>query len=104
MLKDVVVDVVPDSTDPLFVPPSSFVLGDPSTYKSISTDASFSGDITVCLSYLPSAFPLGTRPRLYNFVDEVWVDVTTRVDPARRSSAASLPPLAPSPSAPSDLR
>jgi hypothetical protein len=64
------------------VPPSSFVLGDPSTYKSISTDASFSGDITVCLSYLPSAFPLGTRPRLYNFVDEVWVDVTTRVDPA----------------------
>jgi hypothetical protein len=91
----VVVNVVPDPSDPLYEPPSNFVLGDPPTYKFITTNASFSGDITVCLSYLPSAFPAGTQPRLFHFVNEVWVDVTTRVDPVAQLVCGVVTSLSP---------
>lgn len=91
----VVVNVIPDPSDPLFVPPSNFILGNPPTYKSIITNASFSGDITVCLSYLPSAFPAGTQPRLFHFTNNAWADVTTSVDPVAQLVCGVVSSLSP---------
>jgi hypothetical protein len=91
----VVVNVIPDPSDPLFVPPSNFILGDPPTYKFITTNASFSGDITVCLSYLPSAFPAGTQPRLFHFTNNAWADVTTSVDPVAQLVCGVVSSLSP---------
>ena len=91
----VVVNVIPDPSDPLYVPPSNFALGNPPTYKFINTNASFTGPIDVCLTYLPSAFPAGAEPRLFHFVNEVWVDVTTRVDPISQQVCGRVTSLSP---------
>ncbi|EKU22974.1 hypothetical protein NGA_0694300 [Nannochloropsis gaditana CCMP526] len=75
-----VVTVIPDISDPLFVPPSNFSLGNPPVYKFINTTAVFDGDAALCLSYSQSTFPMGTEPRLFHFINDAWEDVTTDVD------------------------
>ena len=72
--------MIPDISDPLFVPPSNFSLGNPPVYKFINTTAVFDGDAALCLSYSQSTFPMGTEPRLFHFINDAWEDVTTDVD------------------------
>ena len=64
-------------------PPGGFSVGDPPTYFDISTTATFSGDVEVCISYAGLAFTNESLIRLYHFVlpSAVWQDVTTSLDP-----------------------
>ncbi len=62
-------------------PPSGFQLGDPATYYEITTTATYSGLIEVCVSYSGvnySGPPEGLR--LWHYDDGSWVDCTTLVD------------------------
>jgi hypothetical protein len=90
-----VVQVNTDPSNPFYVPPVNFALGDPPTYFDISTTASISGLITVCLTFPTNAFPPGTIPRLVHFVDGDWVDVTTQVDMAARVICGTVTSLSP---------
>jgi hypothetical protein len=49
-------------------------------YYDVSTTATWTGDLTVCLTYDPNA--LAEPARLLHFDGSVWVDVTTTNDPA----------------------
>lgn len=60
--------------------PGNFQVGDPPVAFDISTTATFSGSVTVCLPY--GTLPAGETPKLLHFdsVAGAWLDVTTSVD------------------------
>ena len=89
------IQVNTDPANPLFVPPSNFALGDPPTYFDISTNASFTGPVIVCLTYPPGSIPSETLPRLFHYVDDQWVDVTTSVDTATFTVCGRVVSLSP---------
>ena len=66
---------VSETGDPV---PSGFQLGLPATYYDISTTATFSGQIEVCISYAGVAFNDPSGVRLYHFdaAGPGWVDIT----------------------------
>lgn len=77
--------------------PSGFRLGDPGTYYELSTTASFSGPITVCIRYDGIDFQLAGSPRLFHYENGAWADRTTSVDLANKlvcGTVASLSPFA----------
>lgn len=84
-----------DPSNPFFVPPRNFALGDPATYYDISTNASYSGPIVVCLNYPANSFPPETVPQLFHFVGNQWVDVTTQVDTVARVVCGTVSSLSP---------
>lgn len=88
--------VAPDPSDPLYVPPSNFLLGNPPTYFDISTTAGVAGNIQVCLIYPPgSIYPRGTLPSLYHFEGGQWVDITTSRDLASHTVCGFTSSLSP---------
>jgi Leucine-rich repeat (LRR) protein len=62
-------------------PPSGFQLGDPATYYDITTTATYSGLIEICISYIEGSY-IGPEEllRLYHYAGGSWVDCTTLVD------------------------
>lgn len=61
-------------------PPVGFKLGSPPRYYEISTTATFSGPVEVCITYVPQEF---TRPdllRLFHDAGGGWADITTSND------------------------
>jgi hypothetical protein len=63
--------------------PAGLQVGDPPAFYEITTDATFEGDVRVCLPY--GAVPEGTEPILLHFEDGAWVpagDQTFTVVPA----------------------
>jgi hypothetical protein len=75
-------------------PPSGFSLGIPATYYDITTTASFSGSVTVCLSYRAVTFPLGA-PQLLHYENGAWTNVTTSVDTANQIVCGSVTSFSP---------
>jgi hypothetical protein len=74
--------------------PAGFQIGDPPTYYDISTTASYSGVITVCISYV-GVTPAPTA--LLHYQNGAWVDITTSIDPVNQKICgvpASLSPFA----------
>ena len=61
-------------------PPSGFQLGNPPTYYEISTTATFSGSVTVCINYSGVSVDDEANLRLYHSESGVWVDATTSLD------------------------
>jgi uncharacterized delta-60 repeat protein len=61
-------------------PPTGFQLGNPATYFDITTTATFTGGVTICISYAGIAFVSEPNVRLMHFAGGVGVDVTTSVD------------------------
>jgi len=62
-------------------PPVGFQLGDPATYYEITTSASYTGLIDVCISYSDVTYSGPPEAlRLYHYEDGQWVDCTTVVD------------------------
>ena len=74
-------------------PPGDFQVGNPPVYYDIATSATYSGDITICISYAGITFS-GT-PRLFHFENGVWVDRTTSVDTTTQSVCATVSSLSP---------
>jgi hypothetical protein len=75
-----VIPVTPDPSDPNYVPPSNFMLGDPPIYFNIETTATLAGTAKVCLVYPLGSIPAGTLPNMYHYVEAQWVDITTSRD------------------------
>ncbi len=74
--------------------PSGFSLGSPPVYYNLSTSATFTGSITVCINYTGISF--ATPPHLFHFAGGTWVDVTTLpiTPPIVCGAVTSLSPFA----------
>jgi probable HAF family extracellular repeat protein len=74
-------------------PPAGFNLGDPPTYYELSTNASFSGSIQVCID--STAVTFNGPPTLWHYEGGAWTNVTTSVNGAIVcGSVTSLSPFA----------
>jgi hypothetical protein len=83
--------VVVSSTGPT---PSGFSLGDPPRYVEITTTATFTGSVAVCLDYTGITFP-GGSPALFHHANGVWTDITTSVDPIAKVVCGTTDSLSP---------
>lgn len=57
--------------------PSGFKLGDPPTYYDISTTATFSSSVTICINYNDAGMINEAGLKLLHYQDGAWTDVTT---------------------------
>jgi len=60
--------------------PANFQTGDPPLYYDITTTATYTPPITICLSYQEGQFEHEDQLRLFHLEGGVWVDVTTSLD------------------------
>ena len=62
--------------------PSGYASGTPATYYDLSTTATFSGNVTVCIVYDPNVYTDPNHVTLWHYEDTpgAWVDVTTSLD------------------------
>ncbi len=74
--------------------PNGFTLGNPTTYYELSTTATYSGAISVCLNFAGITFPSGT-PQLFHYENCTWVNVTTSVDLVNQIICGSVTSLSP---------
>ncbi|HYA96129.1 MAG TPA: Ig domain-containing protein, partial [Terriglobales bacterium] len=77
-------------------PPSGFAPGTPPVYYNLSTTASYSGMITVCVNYTGISFASGT-PSLWHYSGGAWANITTSVNTATMvvcGTTTSLSPFA----------
>ncbi len=58
--------------------PSGFEAGNPASYYELTTTASFSGTITVCINYTGVSFQ--NQPALFHYENGTWVNRTTTVN------------------------
>jgi hypothetical protein len=58
-------------------PPAGFQLGNPPTYYNISTTASYTTPVTVCIIYNPAQYTDPSTVRLFHYESGAWVDITT---------------------------
>jgi len=75
--------------------PSGFKLGTPPTYYDLTTTASFSGDVTVCINYNTITFNNVASLKLFHFVDPNWVDATVSLDTATQIICGRVTSLSP---------
>ena len=75
-------------------PPSGFSVGDPPVYYDITTTASYTPPVEVCVSYAGVSFGSGT-PRLFHFESDAWADVTTSADVGSQVVCGSVSSLSP---------
>src|SRR3989449_3326670 len=76
-------------------PPAGFKLGVPPTYYELTTTASFSGDVTVCINYNTITFNNVASLKLFHFVDPNWVDATVSLDTATQIICGRVTSLSP---------
>ena len=77
--------------------PTGFTLGDPPTYFDVSTTATYSGSIDICISYADVAFIDPAALRLYHYDTGIstWVDVTSSVDTDAKLVCGTVTSLSP---------
>ena len=76
-------------------PPTGFKLGAPPTYYNISTTATFSGPIQVCINYASASYHNPSSLRLFHNANGTWVDITTSNDTVAQVICGSTPSLSP---------
>jgi hypothetical protein len=85
------------TTPPLSPNPTTWNVGQTPAYWDISTDATYSGSVHVCLYYNESEVPQPENMlRLLHYQNGTWMDVTDTVDPAANricGTASSLSPF-----------
>jgi hypothetical protein len=74
--------------------PAGFTLGSPATYYELSTTATFSGNITICLNYSGVTFPSGT-PQLMHYENGNWVNKTTSLVTVNQIICGAVTSLSP---------
>ena len=75
--------------------PTGFSLGDPPTYYDVKTTATFSGAVTVCLTYDPARYADISGLRLLHYASNVWVDVTTSTNTTSHVMCGQVGSLSP---------
>jgi len=58
--------------------PSGFQLGNPGVYYNISSTATFTGSVAICINYAGISFT--QAPKLFHYQNGAWVNVTTSVN------------------------
>jgi hypothetical protein len=81
------------NTGPL--PPAGFTLGDPPTYFELSTTATFSASVRVCINYSGIGFENEANLKLLHYEDGAWVDRTISLDTANKIICATVTSLSP---------
>src|SRR2546430_16189721 len=76
-------------------PPSGFQLGTPGIYYSLTTTATFSGGITVCISYAGISFSDPPNVTLQHYESGSWVNVTTSLDTTNMVVCGNVTSLSP---------
>ncbi|MEE8155544.1 MAG: SBBP repeat-containing protein [Phycisphaerales bacterium] len=61
-------------------PPTGFKLGSPPIYYEVTTEATFTGDVEVCIDYSDLSFGNESALSLFHFEDGEWVDRTSFLD------------------------
>jgi hypothetical protein len=61
-------------------PPTGFKLGTPPTYYNISTTATFTAPVEVCINWTEGQFNNENNLKLWHFDGIVWTDLTTSLD------------------------
>jgi hypothetical protein len=90
-------------------PPDGFRLGTPPRHYDISTTATYTPPITLCITYNPAEFGNPNALRLLHYENNRWVDVTTSNDTINHvicGQVSSLSPFiigSPGPAAPTSL-
>ena len=74
-------------------PPAGFQLGAPAVYYEITTTATYTPSITVCVNY--SGITFSGPPRLFHYQGGAWVDVTTSVDTVNQIVCGQVSSLSP---------
>jgi hypothetical protein len=74
---------------------SGFSFGSPAQYVDISTTATFTGSVTVCLSYAGVTFGGSGTPALYHYSGGAWHDITTSVDTLNQIICGTTSSLSP---------
>jgi hypothetical protein len=75
--------------------PGGFQLGTPATYYKLSTTATFSGSVSICINYTGTAFNDQTNLRLFHLSGGVWTDITTSLDTAHMTICGSTTSFSP---------
>ena len=74
-------------------PPPAFQPGVPPMYYDISTTATFTGTVTICIHY--SGITFIQPPHLFHLENGVWVDRTTSIDPVNMIVCGTVTSLSP---------
>jgi hypothetical protein len=74
-------------------PPAGFQLGNGTRYYELTTTATYSPPITVCISYGGLVF--GATPQLFHYEGALWKDVTTSVDTVSQIVCGEVSSLSP---------
>jgi hypothetical protein len=69
-----------DVTETIPDPPSGFQLGETPTYYEITTTATYSGPIEVCIDYTDISYLDENNLKLFHYEGNEWVDRTTSLD------------------------
>jgi YVTN family beta-propeller protein len=75
-------------------PPAGFKLGDPPVFYEVATTATFSGQITICISYAGVTFSSGSL-EIFHFVNGAWVKEMVSVDTNTKMICATVSSLSP---------
>lgn len=76
-------------------PPPGFQPGTPLVYYDISTSASYTGPINICINFTGIVFPGSAPPHFFHFENGAWVDHTLSVDVINMISCGSVASLSP---------
>jgi probable HAF family extracellular repeat protein len=82
-----------DNTGPN--PPAGFSLGDPPTFYSLSTSATFTGTITICIDFAGVTYSSLSTLRLFHYENGSWTDVTTTIDVTAHTICGIVSSLSP---------
>jgi len=75
--------------------PEGFSLGDPPTFYDISTTATYSPPVTVCITYDPAQYGDPANLHLLHYENDAWVDVTTSNDTTNHIVCGQVSSLSP---------
>jgi hypothetical protein len=75
--------------------PEGFRLGEPATYYNISTTASFSGSVLVCVNYTGVSFADESALVLLHAVGGIWQDITASRNPATKTICGNTTSFSP---------
>ena len=77
-------------------PPGSLSFGDNPTFYELSTTATFTGSITICIEYDEDDFTVPEASlQLMHYDGSAWVDITTSVDPVNNVLCGTTTALSP---------
>ena len=75
--------------------PAGFNVGGSPAYYDITTTATYSGTITICVPYNPISYADPSKVRLYHYDNGAWIDITSSVSAAAKTVCGTTSSLSP---------